>query len=89
MELFSAKKGDSVIIFEKKNSHNTQLAKSLKKIGINVIHPDIPTEKISQMLYCTFFSQMVSLFEAQRKSKNDCHFVTAKTIRNVSNEMIY
>ena len=89
MELFSANKGDSVIIFEEKNSHNAQLAKSLKKIGINVIHPDIPTEKISQMLYCTFFSQLFSLFEAQRKSKNDCHFVTAKTIRNVSNEMIY
>ena len=90
MELFSAKKGDSVIIFEEKNSHNTQLAKNLKKIGINVIHPaDIPSEKISQMLYCTFFSQLVSLFEAQRKSKKDCYFVTAKTIRNVSNEMIY
>ena len=89
MELFSAKKGDSVMIFEEKNSHNVQLAKNLKKVGINVIHPDVPTEKISQMLYCTFFSQLVSLFEAQRKSKRDCHFVTAKTIRNVSNTMIY
>ena len=89
MELFSAKKGDSVIIFEKKNSHNIQLAKSLKKIGINVIHPDVPEEKISQMLYCTFYSQHLALYEAQRRSKKECYFVTAKTIRNVSNEMIY
>ena len=89
MELFSAKKGDSVIIFEEKNPHNAQLSKNLRKIGINVIHPDVPAEKISQMLYCTFFSQLVPLFEAQRKSKKDCHFVTAKTIRNVSNDMIY
>ena len=85
MELFSAKKGDSVIIFEEKNPHNTQLSKNLKKIGIHVIHPDIPSEKISQILYCIFFSQMISLFEAQRKSRKDCHFVTANTIRNVSN----
>ena len=89
MELFSAKKGDSVIIFEEKNLHNTQLTKSLKKIGINVVHPDIPSAKISQMLYCTFYSQFLALFEAQRKSKSDCYFVTAKTIRNVSNQMIY
>ena len=89
MELFSATKGDSVIIFEEKNSHNIQLARNLKKIGMNVIHPDVPTGKISQMLYCTFFSQFVSLFEAQRKSKRDCYFVTAKTIRNASNDMIY
>ena len=89
MELFSTKKGDSVIIFEEKNSHNKQLAKNLKKVGIDVIHPNIPSEKISQMLYCTFFSQLLALFEAKKKRKKDCHFVTAKKIRNVSNQMIY
>ena len=56
---------------------------------INVIHPSIPSEKISRMLYCTFFSQLVALFEAKKKRKKDCHFVTAKNIRNVSNQMIY
>ncbi len=89
MELFSAQKGDTVIIFEEKNTHNKQLGRNLKKIGINVIHPDIPSEKISQMVYCTFFSQLVALFEAKKKRKKDCHFVTAKKIRNVSNQMIY
>lgn len=89
MELFSSKKGDTVIIFEAKNSHNTQLAQNLKKIGINVIHPNMPSEKISQMVYCIFFSQFISLNEAKRKKKNECHFVTAENIRNVSNQMIY
>ena len=89
MELFSAKKGDTVIILEEKTAHNKQLARNLKKVGINVIHPNVPSAKISQMLYCTFFSQMLALFEAKKKRKKDCHFVTAKKIRNVSNQMIY
>ncbi len=89
MELFSAQKGDTVIIFEEKNSYNKKLGRNLKKIGINVIHPYVPSEKISQMIYCTFFSQLLALFEAKKKRKKDCHFVTAKKIRNVSNQMIY
>ena len=89
MELFSAKKGDTVIVFEEKNPHNSQLVKNLKKVGMNVIHPTIPTDKISQFLYCTFFSQFLALNEAKRKRKRDCYFVTAKKLRNVSNQMIY
>jgi len=89
MELFSVQKGDTVIIFEEKNSYNKQLGKNLKKIGINVIHPSMPSAKISQMIYCIFFSQLIALFEAKKKRKKDCHFVTAKKIRNVSNQMIY
>ncbi|MGY5149060.1 MAG: sugar isomerase [Candidatus Nitrosopumilus sp. bin_68KS] len=89
MELFSSKKGDTVIIFEEKTSHNKQLAKNLTKIGINVVHPDVPSEKLPQMIYCTFFSQMLSLNEAKKQKKKDCHFITAEKIRNVSNQMIY
>lgn len=89
MELFSANQGDTVIIFEAKNTHNRQLAKNLTKVGINVIHPNLPSGKIPQILYCTFFSQFLALNEARRKRKKDCHFVTAKNIRSVSNHMIY
>lgn len=89
MELFSSKKGDTVIIFEEDNAHNKQLVSNLKKIGINVIHPQIPSKKINQMLYCTFFSQLLPLYEAKKKRKKDCYFVLAKDIRNVSNNMIY
>jgi len=89
MELFSVQKGDTVIIFEEKNSHNHQLGRNLKKVGINVIHPNVPSEKMHQIIYCTFFSQLLALFEAKKKRKKDCHFITAKKIRNVSNQMIY
>lgn len=89
MELFSAKKGDSVIIFEEKNSHNKQLDKHLKKIGMNVIHPDIPSKKLDQIIFSVFFSQMIVLNEAKKKKMKECYFVNAKNIRNVSNQMIY
>jgi len=89
MELFSAKKGDTVIIFEEKNSHNKQLVQYLKKIDMNVIHPNIPEKKLDQIVFCVFFSQMIALYEAKKKKMTDCHFVIAKNIRNVSNQMIY
>ena len=89
MELFSAKKGDTVIIFEERNADNSQLAKSLNRVGMNVIHPSIPNGKVPQFLYCTFFSQFLALNEAKRKRKRDCYFVAAKKLRGVSNQMIY
>jgi len=89
MELFSAKKGDTVIIFEEKNSHTKQLGNNLKNVGINVVHPDVPKEKLAQVVYCIFFSQLISLNEAKKKRKKECHFMTAKKIRDVSNRMIY
>ena len=89
MELFSTSKGDTVILFEEKNKHNTHLVRNLSKAGLKVIHPNLPKNKISQMLYCTFFSQQIALNEAKKNHKKECHFVTAKQIRNVSNSMIY
>jgi fructoselysine-6-P-deglycase FrlB-like protein len=89
MELFSAKKGDTVMIFEERNLYTNHLGNNLKNIGINVVHPDLPSEKLSQVIYCIFFSQLVSLLEAKKKHKKECHFVTAEKIRDVSNRMIY
>ena len=90
MELFSAKKGDTVIIFEEKNNHNSTLSQNLKKIGLNVIHPNFKSKnKISGVLYYTFFSQLFPLFEAKKRGQQDCHFVLAKKFRNVSDIMIY
>ncbi len=89
MELFSTKKGDTVILFETSSHHSLQLVKNLKRIGINVIHPSVPSGKMPQFLYCTFFSQFLALNEAKRKQRRDCYFVTAKKLRNISNQMIY
>jgi fructoselysine-6-P-deglycase FrlB-like protein len=90
MELFSAKKGDTVIIFEEKNKHNLQLVKNLKNIGLHVIHPSFNSKnKISQIIYYTFLSQLLPLFEAKKRKKKECHFVLSKKLRNVSDNMIY
>jgi phosphopentomutase len=90
MELFSAKKGDTVIIFEEKNAHNKQLAKNLKNVGLNVIQPVSNSKnKISQIIYYTFFSQLLTLFEAKKRYQKDCHFVLSKNLRKVSDKMIY
>jgi len=89
MELFSAKKGDTVIILEEKNHHNKQLGEHLKKIGMYVVHPDVPLKKLDQIIFCILFSQMITLYEAKKKKLKECHFVNAKNIRNVSNKMIY
>ena len=90
MELFSVKKGDTIIIFEEPNPHNQQLAKNLKNVGLCVIHPTIKSKnKISRIIFYTFFSQILPLLEAKRKNQKDCHFVLAKKLRKVSDNMIY
>jgi len=90
MELFSTKKGDTVIIFEEKNSHNVQLVKNLKHVGMNVISPNMDFgNKISQMIFYTYFSQLLPLFEAKKLGKIDCNFVLSKNLRKVSDNMIY
>jgi hypothetical protein len=78
-----------VIILETKNHHNKQLGEHLKKIGMNVVHPDVPLKKLDQIIFCILFSQMITLYEAKKKKLKECHFVNAKNIRNVSNKMIY
>ena len=88
--LFSVEKGDTVIIFEGKNSHNKLLVKNLKDIGLNVIHPMFESRnKISQLLYYVYFSQLLPLFEAKKMGQTDCHFILSKNLRNISNQMIY
>jgi len=90
MELFSTKPGDTVIIFEKKNLHNTLLLKNLKKAGLNVIQPNPKyRDEISEVLFYTFFSQLTPLFLAKKKQQKECHFVTAKKLRKISDSMIY
>lgn len=90
MELFSAKRGDTVLIFEEKNPHNSRMIKNLKKLGLKVYQP-IPgtTDKISQVIFFIFFSQLTPLFFAKKNKQKECFFVTAKKLRNASSNMIY
>ncbi|MBI5147502.1 MAG: sugar isomerase [Thaumarchaeota archaeon] len=88
--LFSAKHGDVIIIFEGKNRHNAYLVSQLKKLGLTVHNPSIKSDdKISQVIFYTFVSQILALNNAKRKHLEDCYFITEKKIRNVSSSMIY
>lgn len=87
--LFSAKRGDTVIIFDN-DRHGKRLASKLRKLGISVHRPAISSnDKVSQVIFYTFVSQVIALSEAKRKHMADCYFITEKKIRNVSSSMIY
>jgi len=88
--LFSAKRGDTIIIFDGKNKHGKRLASRLKKLGLSTHNPAIRSnDKVSQVIFYTFVSQFLALNAAKRKHLSDCYFITEKKIRNVSSSMIY
>ena len=90
MELFSAKSGDTVIILEEKNTHNLKMVKNFKKLGLRVYQPNSGTkDKVLQVIFFIFFSQLAPLFQAKKNKQKDCFFVTAKKLRNASSNMIY
>lgn len=90
MGLFSCKKDDTVIIFEKKNLHNQKLMAGLKRYGLQAIRIDPPSSnKFNQVLFFIFISQLLALYSAKRKRKKDCFFVEQKKLRNTSSSMIY
>ena len=89
MGLFSAKKGDTVIILEQKNTHNSALVKHLVKLGLHVYNPTISGSKINQVLFYIFVSQMLALNLARQKRIKECYFVSQKKTRAASSAMIY
>jgi len=90
MGLFSAKRGDTVIIFEEKNKYNSKLASSLKKYGLNVVQLEPNTKNIQEtVLFFIFVSEIIALYHAKKKNQKDCFFVTAKKLREASSSMIY
>lgn len=90
MGLFCAKKGDTVIIFDEKSRYNLQLAKNLKKIGLNTFLVEPKTKDMeSSIVFFIFVSQLVPLYHAKAKNQKECYFVSAKKIRAASSDMIY
>lgn len=89
MELFSAKKGDTVIIFDN-STYGEHLATHLKSVGLDVYIPKFKSNNmLSRTLFFVFYSQLLPLFIARNIGQDDCYFVLAKKLRNVSNNMIY
>jgi fructoselysine-6-P-deglycase FrlB-like protein len=89
MGLFSAQRGDTVVILEQKNAYTSALYNNLKKLGLHVHNPTISKNKIDQVLFYIFVSQLVTLNLAKKKRIKDCYFITHKKIRAVSSDMIY
>ena len=90
MGLFSAKRGDTVMIFEEKNKYNSKLASGLKKYGLHVVHLSPNTKNIQEIvLFFIFVSECIALYHAKKKNQKDCFFVTAKKLREASSSMIY
>ena len=90
MELFSARKGDTVILFDTKNPYNVKLSKTLKNYGLVTNRPDPKTRNLQeQILFFIFVSELIALYAAKKKGKKDCFFVEEKRLRNASSSMIY
>ncbi len=89
MGLFSARPGDTVLLFAQDTPHARRLSGNLKKLGLNVVVPQVTGSRMRQVLYLVFFSQFLVLREARRRGLRDCHFVTAAKVRDASSDMIY
>ena len=90
MELFSAQKGDTVIVFEKPSQHSRHLVERLRSVGLYAFLPKFSSENlISKTLFYIFYSQLLPLLVAKNTGQDDCHFVLAKKLRSASNNMIY
>ena len=90
MGLFSSRKGDTVLIFEKRNVHNEKLARPIKKCGLDPIIIDPPTnDPIGQVIFFIFVSEFLSLHLAKIKNKKAFFFVENMKLRNASSSMIY
>ena len=88
MELFSVRPGDTVAIFEPPNRYNQRLAAELKSMDVGVVQPVPPLQDhISNLLFYTFFSQLVPLHLAG--DQKDCYFLAAHDLLRASNGMIY
>ena len=88
--MFSAKRGDTVVILEEKNKFNSKLASSLKNYGLHVVQLQPNTKNIQEtVLFFIFVSEIIALYHAKKKNQKDCFFVTAKKLREASSSMIY
>jgi fructoselysine-6-P-deglycase FrlB-like protein len=88
--LFATKRGDTVILFEKKNLHNEKLLKHLQSCKLNAIRIDPPkTNLLGKILFFIFVSELVTLYAAKKKKKKECYFVEAKQLKDASSSMIY
>ena len=87
MELFSAKRGDTVILFENSNKQNSILSESLNSEGIRCTVTDPNTsDPVESILYHVAYAQYLPLNDTEH---NDVYFMKEDTLRGISDAAIY
>lgn len=88
MEMFCAKKNDTVVIFCDTKDHD--MVKRLQGLGLFVYWPVAGTDDpVERVLYHVFVSQHLALGVAKKKRQKDCHFILQEKLRGASSETIY
>lgn len=88
--VFTARKGDTIILFEKKNPHNQRLLQTLGRSGLVARRMDPKTDDpLGQVLFFIFVSEFLALRAAKKKKRKDCFFIEETNLRNTSSSMIY
>ena len=90
MGLFSARAGDTVLLFEGANRHNQKLVKTLRSCRLAARRIDPPRgNALEQAVFFVFFSELLALYTARRQNRKECFFVEENNLRNASSSMIY
>lgn len=87
MELFSAKPGDTVILFENASSHTRTLTDSLESCGIRCIttNPSL-SDPVDSILYHISYAQHLPL---KGLDQDEVYFMEADHLRGISDSLIY
>lgn len=90
MGLFSARRGDTILIFERETRHNRKLVKTLGRCGLGAKRMGLPRGNLlEQVVYLIFVSELLALYAARRQGRKECFFVEENDLRSASSSMIY
>jgi fructoselysine-6-P-deglycase FrlB-like protein len=86
--IFSARKGDQIIVLGTKNG-NKKLDERLNKEGFSSVHIAFDTTSIDLLLQLIFFMQLLVLKLARKCEFDDCYFLKKKKLLRMSSDFIY
>ncbi|HJU14646.1 MAG TPA: sugar isomerase [Candidatus Nitrosotalea sp.] len=90
MGLFSARRGDTVLLFEESSPHSENLVKALRGCGLAVKRVGLERgSQLDKVVFLIFVSELVALYSARRKKLGECFFIEENGLRKASSSMIY
>lgn len=87
MELFSLKKGDTILILAD-NDKVEELSARLDRCNVFSFKPKGKTQE-DNLLYYSFLLQLIVLNNAKRLKLSECYFITNHRLRETSSSLIY